>query len=79
MFTIGFKEIAFLALVAGAVWFGYWLNERRRRPRPRTSAKDAQSAVEAMAECPACGTYYAAGLPPRCDRPACPLRPGARP
>jgi hypothetical protein len=53
------------------------MHDRRRRAKAKVKAeRDTPVArpVEEMAECPACGVYYARGTRPRCERADCPAR-----
>lgn len=85
MFSL--SKLLFLALVIGAVWFGWrWYNrvgavgrERLREREGRGAGKSAgsggaapQVTTEDMEKCPECGAYVAPRSAVACGRPVCP-------
>ncbi len=81
-----FGKILLLALVIGAVWFGWrWYNRvgavgrerlhEREREQKRQTGGTAQSprvGAEDMEKCPECGAYVAPRSAVSCGRPSCP-------
>ncbi|MBP2315249.1 hypothetical protein [Azospirillum soli] len=81
-----FGKILLLALVIGAVWFGWrWYNrvgavgrerlrEREREQKRQTggTAQSSRVSAEDMEKCPECGAYVAPHSAVSCGRPGCP-------
>lgn len=83
MFGFGFQKLLLLALLVGAVWYGFKffgrLDESRKRVERvarKVAGKAARRAEEPAAQdmerCATCGDYVAAGVASSCGREACP-------
>lgn len=83
MFGLSLQKLLVLALLVGAVWYGFKffgrLDESRKRVErvaKKAATKAAQRSTDAEAEdmvrCEACGDYVAAGSASSCGREECP-------
>ena len=83
MFGFGLQKLLLLALLVGAVWYGFKffgrLDESRKRVEKvarKVAGKAARSAEEPAAQdmerCETCGDYVAAESAGSCGREACP-------
>jgi hypothetical protein len=82
-FSLG--KLLVLALIVGAVWYGFKyyarieakraaeerLRKERRRARPAPKRESVEDA-ETMVQCPVCKVYQPAGDTAPCDRADCP-------
>lgn len=87
MFGFGFQKLLLLALLVGAVWYGFKffgrLDESRKRVERvarkaagkaarRAEAPADEPAAQDMERCETCGDYVAAAVAGPCGRDACP-------
>jgi uncharacterized protein len=83
MFGFGLQKILLLAVIIGAVWYGFKFfgrldGSRRKVERAARAAADrvaekrAQPAAQDMERCETCGDFVAQGSATSCGREACP-------
>ena len=85
MFGFGLQKILLLALVIGAVWYGFKFfgrldgakdrvakAARKAADRVTGGAEPADAAAQDMERCETCGDFVAAGSASPCGREACP-------
>ena len=83
MFGFGIQKLLLLALVIGAVWYGFKFfgrldGSRRRVEKAARAAVDkavgsrAEPAAQDMERCETCGDFVAQGSATACGREACP-------
>ncbi len=83
MFGFGLQKLLLLALIIGAVWYGYKffgrLDSSRRKVEKaaraavdRAAASRAEPAAQDMERCETCGDFVAQGSASSCGREACP-------
>ena len=83
MFGFGLQKILLLAVIIGAVWYGFKFfgrldGSRRKVERAARAAADrvaekrAQPAAQDMERCETCGDFVAVGSAAPCGREACP-------
>ena len=79
MFGFSFLKLIVLAILVGAVWYGFrWLSQRdtiadkhdRKKARGASRAKIPEA--EEMVKCAVCGVYVSAGTEASCGRKGCP-------
>ena len=86
MFGFGLQKILLLALVVGAVWYGFKFFGRLDASKDRLAktarkvadkvagggAEPAAAAAQDMERCETCGDFVAVGSAKSCGREACP-------
>ena len=83
MFGFSLQKLLVLALLVGAVWYGFKyigrLDEARKRvgkaarkAAEKATVKTAEPAAQDMERCETCGDYVAATVASSCGREACP-------
>ena len=83
MFGFGLQKLLLLALLIGAVWYGFKyvgrLDEARKRvgkaarkAAEKVAVKTAEPEAQDMERCATCGDYVAAAVASSCGREACP-------
>ena len=83
MFGFGLQKLLLLALIIGAVWYGYKffgrLDVSRRKVEKvaraavdRAAASRDEPASQDMERCETCGDFVAVGSAAHCGREACP-------
>lgn len=74
MLGFSLSKLILLALVVGAVWYGYKLLTRLEHRRRELSRRDSAArtprqrgtAAQTLTACPSCGAYYDASTGPVC-------------
>lgn len=63
MLGMSLSKLLVLALIVGAVWYGFkWLNRKASTPERDERKPSAAPRNEDLTACPACGTFVAARL-----------------
>ena len=70
MFGFGLGKLIVLAIVVGAVWYGFKFVarlDRQRKAKVDAEQDQRTESIEQMEKCPRCGTYVVSGSEHDCS------------